>query len=525
MTRPAAEGSLFALLVAVSLIPLWLVAYLPTADGPSHLYNAWLVRELAAGDAHPRLAATYELAREPLPNWLQHAGLALLLGVVSPGVAEKLVLSACLALFLLSLRALAGAVDPGARWYAFLGFPLAYNWLFQMGFTNFCLSLGLALLALAVWWRRRERPDLRTAVALNALLLLCYFAHILSTVLALAAIGVLWLATLRRATWRRHLRHLAILAPQTVLPVWFVAARGTAPMPEAWSAGTLVRYLTRLEVLVTFEPAQIRLGIAVAAAFGLLVVLTLASEGVGRRPADAFLLLAVLALALYFVVPPGLAGGSLVKQRLSLLPYLFLVPWLSPRLGRPFRAAGIAALALLALWSTGQQLRWYRTLDREMQVFLRGLEGIPVHSTLVPLLFDRFGTAARVPIFNHAADYVALERELVDWDNYEAGSALFPVRFRPGLLRPDIWTLEAQPYNYRPGVYRESVDYVYTWKLPPGTPVARRLRHHYDLVSAEGDGRLYRRKPSPPPRAGALGGRRQPPRRPLEQAAGGRVLG
>ena len=44
-------------------------------------------------------------------------------------------------------------------------------------------------------------------------------------------------------------------------------------------------------------------------------------------------------------------------------------------------------------------------------------------------------------------------------------------------------------------MYKASVEYVYTWKLPLQTTVARRLRLHYDLVRQEGAGRLYRRKP------------------------------
>jgi hypothetical protein len=402
------------------------------------------------------------------------------------------------------LRALAGAVDPGARWYAFLGFPLAYNWLFQMGFTNFCLSLGLAQLALAGWWRRRERPGLGAALAVNALLLLCYVAHILSTVLALAALGVLWLATLRRATWRRHLLHLPLLAPQAVLPLWFVATHAGPAAAAEWSAGSLARYLLRLEVLYTFDAAQLRLGTGLAAAFGALALFTLAREGLGRRAADAFLLLALLATALYFLSPEGLADGSLLKPRLSLYPFLFLVPWFSPRLGPRFRALAVAALTLVAFWNVAYQLRWHRTLDRETQGFLRGLEGVPPRTTLLPLLFDRSGAAARLPVVNHAADYLALERELVDWGDYEAGTTHFPVRFRPGLLRPAIWSIEARPLDYRPGVYKASVEYVYAWKLPLHTKVARRLRLHYDLVRQEGYGRLYRRKP--PPRTAGRGG-------------------
>ena len=89
----------------------------------------------------------------------------------------------------------------------------------------------------------------------------------------------------------------------------------------------------------------------------------------------------------------------------------------------------------------------------------------------------------------HAAAYAALERELVDWGESEAGTDHFPVRFAPGLPRPDIWTLEGtRPIGYRVGVHRDRVDAVYTWHLPAGSAVARRLRRDYDLVREEGRG-------------------------------------
>lgn len=495
------EPALFALFVLLYLLPLWAVERVPTNDGPSHLYNAWLLRELAWGDPRPALDAAFDVRAEPIPNWLGHAALALLMGIVSPAAAEKLLLSACIVLFLLSLRYLAGSVEPEARRWAWLGFPLAYNFLFQAGFTNYCFGLGLAMLAVGVWWRRRERPGLATALLLNLLLLLAYFAHVLALLLALGAIGVLWLATLRRAGWRRHLVHLAVLAPQALLPLWFLLTRPLAPAGREWAGEQLWSYLLGLEVLWTFDRDQLVLGRALALLWGGLALATLLRENLDWarrrprvRPADAFLLLAVLAVVLYAAAPPGLAGGILVKQRLSLVPYLFLVPWFSPRLGRWLERLAAPALVLLAAGVLVYQLRWYRRLDGEMQAFLRPLAAVPRHARFVPLLFRRYRPEASVAPLYHAAAYAALERELVDWGNYEAGTDHFPVRFAPGLPRPDVWTLEAQPQGYRVGVHRDRVDAVYTWHLPAGSAVARRLRRDYDLVREEGPGRVYLRK-------------------------------
>src|SRR5213080_1705702 len=190
--------ALYATLALLSLVPFWTVHYLPTVDGPCHTYNSWVL--LHHGDPrYPLFGQYYKINAEPYPNWIGHAALALL---TLPAGAWYL----------------AGSVRPGNRWLALLALPFVFNFLFQFGFYNFSISLGLFLFIVGFWWRHRDRPGSPVYVAgINLLLALCYFSHILSFGLALLAIAVLWLATLRRGTWRRHLLHIPALAPQGLL--------------------------------------------------------------------------------------------------------------------------------------------------------------------------------------------------------------------------------------------------------------------------------------------------------------------
>ena len=92
MRDKAALGILFWALVVFQILPFWRVACVPTMDGPSHVYNAWILLELANPSAHPRsplLRQYYEIDPTPLPNWLGHAALALLMTVFAPATAEK----------------------------------------------------------------------------------------------------------------------------------------------------------------------------------------------------------------------------------------------------------------------------------------------------------------------------------------------------------------------------------------------------------------------------------------------------
>ncbi|HSU82804.1 MAG TPA: hypothetical protein VLR69_10315, partial [Thermoanaerobaculia bacterium] len=286
--------ALFFALALLYVIPFWVVGHVPTVDGPCHTYNAWVLHQYGNVERYPLFQQYYEISAKPYPNWIGQAVMALLMYAVPPVAAEKLLVSGYALLFLAGAWYLVGAVRPEERWLAFLAFPFVCHQLFQFGFYNFAISVAFFLLGVGFWWRHRDRPgDLRFAVGINLLLWLCYFSHILSLGLALVAISVLWLATLRRETWRRHLLHVAILLPQAVLPLWFFVTQRGGRMPSTWPLAQMARFLVRLEVLVTLNVEQLWLTVPLALLFLLLLLVTLRRGGLWR-PESAFLLLAPL---------------------------------------------------------------------------------------------------------------------------------------------------------------------------------------------------------------------------------------
>ncbi len=435
--------------------------------------------------------------------------MALLLLVFPPLVTLKLLLSALVLLLLAGAWYLAGAAGRERRWFAFLAFPLVYSALFHLGFYNFCFSVAFCLIAVGYWWRRRRDPDLGFALRINAILLLCYFSHLVSTVMALFAIAVLWLATLKRNGLRRHLRHVAVLAPQLLLPLWFLWAERGQPAPLASAApfDFKWRYLLGLRAAVGFSP-QTAIGGWLSAGFLVLGLASLAAElavRVRHRPrrwleeTDAFLLVSLLAAAIYFVSPESLSGGSYLPQRLSLYPPLFLIPWLSGRLGGAVKAAGVAALSLVALLDLGLVASCYRSLDRSLQAFVHGLDPVRADTVVLPLLFDQWEPCARqLGVFAHAVGYAAVAKRLVDWDDYEGMTDYFPLRFRPAAHRGGVRQIEDRPAEVDVGVYRDRVDSIYCWRMRPDLPIVRRLDRHYVLVEDRGDSRLYATRPGSP---------------------------
>jgi hypothetical protein len=542
---------LFAGLVALYLVPFWAARYVPTIDGPSHLYNAWVLGQLASSTPAPLLREYFMINRAPVPNWLSHVVLAALLRALPPVVAEKALLSGYVLLMTGALWYLAGSVERRRAWLALLGLPFVWSLPLQLGFYNFCISIGFFLLVIACWWRHRARPGWRFAVILNLLLLLCYFAHIVSAVVALAGIAVLWLASLRRERWRGHLAHLAIVAPATALPIWYLLARaGGARRPSHDSWRALWRPLVELHWLVAFNDEAGWTAKILGAGITAWVLFTLLREsiawrgavegrvasapgsraggGVGEggpavaggagqdgaagwagggdragiravawrprlrlREEDGFLALALVLALIYFVSPEGAAGGSLLKPRLMLYPFLVVIPWLSVRLGRWGRTAAILVLALLAARPALYAVTCYRAGGRQVERFLRGLDAVSPDSVVVALIF--FHDAApclRTAPFNHAIGYAAIAKRLVDWDDYEATTDYFPLRFRPEANHTELG-IEADPKSLRVRQLQSRVDAIYCWRMPPAWSISERLERNCRLIGAGPDWRLY----------------------------------
>jgi hypothetical protein len=488
---------LFFALALLYILPFWTVRYLPTTDGACHTYNAWIMRQYGNTEQYPLFQQYYEINWRPYPNWIGHATMALLMFVVPPLVAEKLLVSGYVLLFLGGAWYLAGSVRPGERWLAFLAFAFPYHQFFQLGFYNFSISIALFLVVLGYWWRNRESSGAAFAVKINLLLGLCYFAHIVSFTLALGAIGVLWLTTLRRESWRRHLLHIPILIPQLVLPFWFVMGEGSRAVPPAWPFRRLLKYFLDLRILMSFSDLQRRAGAVLAVFFLLLLLLTLWRKS-RRRPffdrADAFLLLAVLSAVLVFASPTGMAGGGLLKQRLCPYPFLLLLPWFSPGLGPMARKTGVAALAAAALLNLGFLTYWYRVRGAEVERFLSGLEAVQPNTRVLALLFRRPGPT---DVLSHAMGYQAIEKGLIDWDNYEAKLWYFPTRFRGSLVVPYIAGSVKTPGAVRVKVNEELIDAFYTWHMPPRAPLRRRLKRSYEHLPTPYGGELWLRRAAP----------------------------
>jgi len=438
------ERVTFWLLIVLHLLPVWRYRYFLTADGPTHLYNAWLWKTMLLEPAHPaHQFLTFNSG--PEPNYLSHVLLAGLLSIAAPWLAEKLLLTLYVLGLPLALRYALRASPTGADWLALLGFPFIYSVVLLWGFYNFCLSLVLLLLALGYWQRHAGRWQPTTILGLTAVLTLLYFAHPMSYLVSGLLLGLLVVAGSRQR-WPARLRELGFLLlaylPSLPLMGWYIWQQGATTRNPAEHYGENLWNWLRLEPIHYAGSAEgtYRWLVAGLLAGATGLVLRQIPRGRASRQVGPWALGTLLLLTAYVIMPDEVAGGSITRPRWGLLSYLALlgglaaVPW-SPRVR--LLGLGLSTIVAAALLSFRvQKLRDFQPGLAEYQSLLPYLRP---GSTLLPI---SYGAANHLPsslepgtyisVLSEAVNYLAVERQLLCYGNYEATTGYFPLVWRPG---------------------------------------------------------------------------------------------
>ncbi|HEV8629803.1 MAG TPA: hypothetical protein VGV61_05750, partial [Thermoanaerobaculia bacterium] len=531
------EVLLLAAVVVVQLLPLLLLPYLPTQDGPSHQALDFALRVWERPEGAP---LRHYLVRNPeaLPNWFVFFLQAKVLAFLPQLVAEKVLVAGYVVLLPLALRYALRGVDRDAGFLAALGPVLTYNYLLAMGFLNFCWSLAAFLFALGFYLRRRVRFGVGDAVLLALQALWVYSCHAVTLVmllLAVATLGGCWALGDARAEgggWRplllalrrRLLLPALAFAPALLLLAAFVGRRLDRPTSHLTFA-VKTRQLLALYSLVSLDRRTLVFAAGLSLLLAILVVVLLRQRrGGGLATWDALLPVGALFTIVYYLAPSELAGGGFVNHRLALFPPLALLLWLAAghwgsraRQALPLAGAALALGLLAMLW-----LRW-REIDRYLAEYIDAAERVEDGRTVLPLGFAPGGVtpdgrvlAFRVWPFVHAVGYVAGRRPIVDLGLYEASEDYFPLRFRPELdpyryLATRKGGLEDVPPQVDIPAYERRggrVDYVLLWQpkaAPPLDPATRSLYGQLQagfervFVSAGGRAELWRHRVSPLP--------------------------
>ena len=140
---------LLAISAAVITPCLW-HPRIEAGDLPTHLYNAWLTHLIKTGQAPGLWLA------QRWNNVLFDFALSWLGNIAGWGVAEKIAVCGAVLIFFWGAFALVCALTRQPPWFLLPCLAIvAYGWIFEMGFMNCYISLGLACIGLAILARGR----------------------------------------------------------------------------------------------------------------------------------------------------------------------------------------------------------------------------------------------------------------------------------------------------------------------------------------------------------------------------------
>ncbi|MGH7271019.1 MAG: hypothetical protein ACREJ3_11365, partial [Polyangiaceae bacterium] len=311
---------------------------------------------------------------------------------------------------------------------AFFLWPMVHNWFVSMGMLDFALSVPLSALLLVGLNAQRQRPTTGRAVALSALAVATWYAHVFSLLVVVLLAG---LETILRPKWseRRKLAKtlLGPLVPASVLAIVSIAAHFSE------RAGAMTGYVKLGSLLPPWELFY-NLWSEWFYGFTWLEIATLVPcIGMGlwaiyrwRQDVPFFgpAALAVLS-ALYFFSPYVATNWFHVNSRI--IPFLWLaalvrLPERMPR--RFFVVLGGCALT----YAAGMGVDYVR-LSRDWARFTAGMDAVPDGATLLPLVFQSKGVSENTNSLLHAWGFYVIEKE-TSAPLLFAHSKSFPVMYR-----------------------------------------------------------------------------------------------
>ncbi len=492
-----------AVLLFVHVLPIWTVSYLPTQDGPAHIYNGKIFFE-SFDRTNYQVRLHYDFGYQLFPNILTHLMLGGLQQVLPPLIAEKIVVSLIIALVPLSLLYLLNAIEPGRGVMCLIGFTFAYHNLFHIGFYNFSLSVSLCLFTIGWWWRYKDKLTLPRLGVFYALSLLTYLSHFVGFMAVVMTIGIAsaWIILLRtlkaigrfrrgevKADFKRIVRWgfgvLAVMLP-LLAAGWDYNFRNYSSDREQYQTmAQLKEVFESTLTLMSYSEWHLKLtpfvlwataGAAALTALHRLFRLQVLKER------DALLLVCGALAYLYFVLPYGRNDGGWVNDRLYIIGFLLLWAWFG-RFHRWLNPVVAVVLIAISLAHTGRLAIDYRGMQPALREIAAAVDKIDPHSTVAwDLKADirppgyEDGVKLVTP-WLHALSYYGMAKDVVLFSNYEAGFPYFLTRWG-----------EAR---------RRDPDYIVALGAADAQERARKFLPRYDIIHESPKLVLLRAKKSP----------------------------
>ena len=483
----------YLILLVLHIGLVWWLPCFPTQDGPSHLYNMVILRDLLHGGKEWGEFFIHQF--HPVPNLAFEAISYPLLGFLSPFVAEKVFVSLYIILLgsaiLFFLRTLGRSPFP----LAFLVFPVIFNFTLMMGFYSYVVAVPLFLFGASLAWKNRNGSPIRKFVVLNAAGIIIFFAHLVPLVyyiLFLLAVTLAESSSIRHF-FEKAARLSIILSPSLICLLFYILA-GHGDTPYSHVLRTTPYYLVKdLYFFSTVFFASVQM---IPAYLLLLLVIIGASLSFkdyisnGWRFAEkadekrTLLIFAATLVLIYFLMPFQFAGGSYFNERLPWVILLVVLPLLFLNETQTVRTFVTTAGVFISVLFLCCNLVVFSDQCGTIREYLGGLRTDLPRGSLVMTYKTKDSGWSRIDVLAHAASYYGIYKGTVDIGNYEAGLPYFPVQFRKTLPSlPPRKQIEFRTANIEWSLY-PSIRYLFGWDLD--RVEREKLGREFHIIREEG---------------------------------------
>ena len=414
---------------AALLVPCFWHRHIQATDLGSHVYNAWLAQLIQQGKA-PGLHIVPQTS-----NVLFDLMLSILFQAFGPIAAERIAVSITVLLFFWGGFALCTAVA-GSRsaWVvSSLLAMICYGFIFNTGFFNCYLSVGLSLFGLAVLWRG-SRWDYLLLVPLGGLI---WMSHLLGAAGFVSLGAFLLLSRRLRLQWQLLLTSCVLVVYS--LGLWYVLNRFPIVPAE-----TNLYWMLGADQFVTYswQYGFVSIAVLIACAIALTFGWRRSGREAWLRTAVWLQLWAIIAIAVFFapggVLHPKLHFMGYLPDRASL--YSAVLMCVAVAAARPSKMVagmlGVIAIAFFALLY--RDTAWMDVLEAKVEKAIVQLE--PGDLVLATILLP-----AKSRIHEqHAIDRACIGR-CFNFGNYEPASGQFRIKADPNnrIVLPDQHSIDA----------------------------------------------------------------------------------
>jgi len=512
----AAEKYFFLLLVFLHVLPVLLIHFFVTHDGPSHVYNSFILNRLFSGDA--LTAEIFMLNPAPEPNWLGHFIMMAADNFFSGNISERILIGIYIVTFPIFFRSLVLVINPKAAWTSYLILPFIYSFLLHIGFYNFCIGLPVLFLALSYFLKNWNAIRWKQGIILSFLLVLLYFSHIFLLMVFFITVFTAMMQelfsvkqfisadTIKRFVSKAFPLFLSCL-PVIFLSVVFILRKSSAEAShESRSFSELFQWLTIARPVVTLKyDGEEPFGKIIAACTGVLMLtmLFLSFKKKVLPLGHVWAICAFIFLALYFFFPDKFATGGFISMRLLLAFYLFLLLWFAAgEFHRGFKLSAVTIFLFVSGYFLQYHYKELSLLSDEAEEYYSLAEHIKENAVVMPIEYSSNW------MHNNLATYLGTRKNILVLDNYEAQEKHFPVLWKD---KANPYLLMGEGYGGNPPcadidnfetASGKKVNYVMRWLFTPESSdsctmaINKKLENDFEkiFVSARGKAELFVRK-------------------------------